>query len=422
VPDADCTRDIDAMAAAPDGTSPLPHYCEPLVLVEGLRTDGCSVPLADGTTRAWKDTFYNQCLVHDHCEAMPWTKMPLPMSSGLPDTYYYLKKCNDQLFSAMWPVNQLAANTWATALTAAGQNGGWIPDQNWADNHCTVFNWTALNGRLANDIGVGAAGTVDGSVWIISKEPEPGGYAIYRSIAGTWVKVPGAAMRIAVTSDGRAWIVNNNNDIFEYVGGSSVWKYYPGQKATDIGVGWDGSVWFIGAKPVAGGYGIYHPKKPLTRAWVPSDGWEAVGGGAVAIAVTADGRAWVVNANHDIFEWVNDRDGWKYHPEQKATDIGVGPGFLSGPTALPTGITTTDDLAKDAVWVIGEDPTPGGYEVYRMVGTNGSFMRVGGGATKISAGQWGSPACNDLAPTDPCHQYPLVGIVNSDGVVVLGNP
>ena len=188
-------------------------------------------------------------------------------------------------------------------------------------------------------------------------------------------------------------------------------------------MGGNGSLWVIGATPEPGGYGIYR------RTGTSGNLWSKVAGGAVAIAVTSDGRAWVINNNNDLFEWVSDTIGWQYYPGMKATDIGVG--------------------ADDSVWVIGTDG-----QIYRKVandgyvavqsvqndqvnglvdgypvgssdggrvhgfnpnGENKPFVRVGGAATRISGG--GCPV--RAISTDPCHNI-LVGIVNADGVIMLG--
>ena len=60
-------------------------------------------------------------------------------------------------------------------------------------------------------------------------------------------------MKIAVDSSGSPWVVNSYGNIFRRA--NNTWQAMPGL-AKDISVGNDGSVWVIGANPVAGGYGI----------------------------------------------------------------------------------------------------------------------------------------------------------------------
>ncbi len=63
--------------------------------------------------------------------------------------------------------------------------------------------WELLTGR-AKDVGVGGLG----DAWVIGTNPEAGGYGIYRYNGHTYRKIPGSAVRIAVGTDGNAWVVN----------------------------------------------------------------------------------------------------------------------------------------------------------------------------------------------------------------------
>jgi photosystem II stability/assembly factor-like uncharacterized protein/predicted RNA-binding protein with TRAM domain len=124
-----------------------------------------------------------------------------------------------------------------------------------------------------------------------------------------------------------------------------------------VSVGSDGAVWVIGTNPVPGGYGIYHRV---------GNGWNAVPGGAVTIAVDPAGNPWVTNSQHQIFHWT----GTAWTPVAGgATDISVG--------------------SNGAVWVIGTNPVPGGYGMYHRVG-NG-WTGVAGGAVTIAVDPAGNP-------------------------------
>ena len=116
--------------------------------------------------------------------------------------------------------------------------------------------------------------------------------------------------------------------------------------ATDIAVGANGSVWVVGTNPVAGGYGIYH--------W-NGNGWAAVAGGAVTIAVDPAGNPWVTNSAHHIYHHTS--AGWALYPGS-ATDIAVG--------------------ANGSVWVVGTNPVAGGYGIYQWNGKAGPQCRRGG--------------------------------------------
>jgi len=77
------------------------------------------------------------------------------------------------------------------------------------------------------------------------------------------------------------------------------------------------------------------------------------------IAVDPSGAPWVVNVNGNIYSRAS--GSWQLMPGL-AKDIGIG--------------------ADGSVWVIGTDPTPGGYGIYRWNGSD--WSRIDGGATDIS--------------------------------------
>jgi len=153
---------------------------------------------------------------------------------------------------------------------------------------------------------------------------------------------------------GRPWVVNSSGQIFQWMGDR--WKRVPGH-ARDIGVGADGSVWIISAKPVKGGYGIFQ--------W-ENGGWQQVPGGAVRIDVGPDGRPWVVNASDQIFQWTGRE--WMIMPG-RAKDIGIG--------------------SDGSAWVIGASLVKGGYDIYRW--EKGRWKQIPGGAVRIDVGPDGTP-------------------------------
>jgi hypothetical protein len=85
-------------------------------------------------------------------------------------------------------------------------------------------------------------------------------------------------------------------------------------------------VWVIGTNPVAGGYGIYR--------W-NGTGWSREPGGAVAIAVEADGAPLVINSAHQIYECAG--SGWLQRPGP-ARDIAAG----ADGSVCPAGTRFTD--------------------------------------------------------------------------------
>ncbi len=135
----------------------------------------------------------------------------------------------------------------------------------------------------------------------------------------SFVQVDGAATRVAVGPDHKAWVINEYSQIFRRELGSGgyyyYWKRMPGL-GTDVGVGKDGSVWLIGTEQTGAGYGIFHWNE---SHWT----WEAVDGAALRIAVGPDGTPWVVNSNNNIFRRPGGMSGrWEQLPGT-ARDIGV---------------------------------------------------------------------------------------------------
>ena len=123
-------------------------------------------------------------------------------------------------------------------------------------------------------------------------------------------------------------------------------------KATDVGMGADGTMWMLGADPVAGGFPIFR-----------HDGtsWKQMPGAAVRVAVDPKGAAWVVNAAHMIFRWSG--SDWQQMPGA-ATDVGAG--------------------ADGTVWVIGTDGA-----AWKWTGSD--WASAGGIVTAIAVGPDGKP-------------------------------
>ena len=129
------------------------------------------------------------------------------------------------------------------------------------------------------------------------------------------------------------------------------WQLLDG-RASDVGVGADGSVWIIGTNVVPGGFDIW--KRNAT-------GWTNIPGGAQRIAVDPHGNAWIVNSSQTIFHY--DGSKWVVVPGQ-ARDVGVG--------------------ANGTVWVIGNNAEGGGYDIYRSTNNGANWTKIPGSALRIS--------------------------------------
>lgn len=131
------------------------------------------------------------------------------------------------------------------------------------------------------------------------------------------------------------------------------WQLLDG-RASDVGVGADGSVWIIGTNVVPGGFDIWKRNAAGT-------GWTNIPGGAVRIAVDASGNAWIVNNSQTIFHY--DGTKWVVMPGA-ARDIAVG--------------------ANGTVWVIGNGAEAGGYDIYRSTNSGANWTKIPGSAMRIS--------------------------------------
>jgi len=189
------------------------------------------------------------------------------------------------------------------------------------------------------------------SVYLIGSNPVQGGFGIYRWSGRDWDTIPGGGSDITVDSDGTPWMVNAKHEIYRLDG--SRWNHIAGS-AMDIAA-CHGQVYVIGTDPVQGGYGIHR--------W-NGRGWTSIEGGGVRIAVGPEGMPWVVNSNNNIFQFSNGK--W-IEKTGSATDIGGG---------------------SNQIWVIGTNPLPGGYGIYRLKG--GRWDPVTGSGVRIDVDSRGA--------------------------------
>ncbi len=207
--------------------------------------------------------------------------------------------------------------------------------------------WSSVGGK-ANDIGVGANGTV----WKIGIKPQGNyGYDISKWTGNSWQTISGGAVRIDVDPQGNPWVVNKQGAIWKYA--NNQWKRIDGT-AKDIGIGANGTVWKIGTNPKGNyGYGVYK--------FVLPNSWQAISGGAERIDVDPQGNPWVVNRQGAIWRNINGQWGGV---SGRAKDIGIG--------------------GNGTVWKIGT--TPSGNYGYRISKWNGSNWAtpVDGAAAQIS--------------------------------------
>jgi hypothetical protein len=174
----------------------------------------------------------------------------------------------------------------------------------------------------------------------------------------------------AMNSFARAW---NGFTYYDFIAAqilypAHTWKYFPGL-ATDVAAasGPDRSLWIVGKTAVNGGFAI-HKFNYATNTFTQ------VSGGAVRIAVGADGMPWVVNNLGQIFKRVNNSQ-WQQLPGS-ALDIAIG--------------------ANGAVYIVSTTPAPGGYAI--KFWKDGQWKQMPGiGAVRITVTSNGDPWAIDNA-------------------------
>ena len=274
---------------------------------------------------------------------------------------------------------------------AVGGNGGIL---RWAANGNNEQQWnmfgvntprgfryrfqTRQNGEY---LGIGLSGSAvrwshsdDGSQWYEIQSAGNGWFYIregtrneYLSVGGNgglvrweYTGQPGQKFRFLPVSAGQPKaplnpgpLASNASTHYEQV------KEQPGQRlrATDIGVGADGSVWVIGSNG-----GSVHRFDRISGQFEQTPG----GAAGVRIAVQPDGIPWVVNSSGQIFRKQNNgtAGGWDLMPGI-AKDIGIG--------------------ADGSVWAIGSD-----FGIYKYTG-GPQWAKITGEAVRIAVDCNGDP-------------------------------
>ena len=180
--------------------------------------------------------------------------------------------------------------------------------------------WLPVPGH-ADDLAIGP----DGRVWIVDTTRTIGNIALWQDT--TWLPMQAegvSARRIAAGPGEKIWFVSTAGSVYYLQDG----RYFraPGT-LSDIAVGADGSVYALGADQQPGGRGVWR--------WTGAS-WNAMGKGAVDLAVDADGRVWIVD---------------------DAGRIATAPNGKSHFTDFP-GAAKAIAINKKHIWVLLPDGTP----------------------------------------------------------------
>jgi hypothetical protein len=222
----------------------------------------------------------------------------------------------------------------------------------------TPGNWTQLGSALANDISVGA----DGTVWITYTDR---GIGRWNASTSTWERTDGSAQQVSVSWDGVPWVVNRSTQIWRggpYVTPGNAVDFHTDWSdqshiAGDIGVGHENTRW------ISEGGRVYRANGPGS--------WEDMGlDGARNLDVDPQGMAWVAMEDRSIKVW--NGSGWQDIQTGGALDIGVGAD------------------GSGSVWIIGANPI-GSVWLYNP-SVDGHWINAQlQGATRVDVGTNGQP-------------------------------
>jgi Tectonin domain len=188
----------------------------------------------------------------------------------------------------------LQGNQWrkveggAVKIAVDGSGNPWIINDTQSIFQWVGQGWTRRPGK-ATDIAVGK----EGAVMCIGQKGNDGNGDIFEwGGQGGWTGVGGRAVHIAVDPQGFPWVVNVLDQVWRHNGRQFV--KMPGA-AVDIAIGANGAVWTVGTDRIG-------PDRRI-HVW-NGNGWNQVDGGARVIAVGPDGLPWVAQENGFIYQRV----------------------------------------------------------------------------------------------------------------------
>jgi len=296
--------------------------------------------------------------------------------------------------SGGWSVYELTNNnsTWLGPVGPAGTAGTQIAVDDsgtpWLINDLvgghaqgSLFKW---NG--SSFIQFGPTGTCARSVaidpsenpWVIacSQTQDPGGanFDIQHWNGSTWgPPLPREfGTQIATSPAGVPWVINSNNDIFEWNGSIFAGPFGPsGSKAQSIAIGPDGNPWVVGLSSgfdAAKGNDVFH--------WNGSS-WDGPFGAATQIAVSSEqipgspysfGTPWIVDKTFAVSELV--------YPaiSVSVTEWATGPEIFINGSGFPVGSAPNSNAISITYYGIPEAPGAHNGDIGpTAVGAGGTF-------------------------------------------------
>ena len=228
-----------------------------------------------------------------------------------------------------YPVYHLEKGAWnkkpgaGVQLAVSPQGTPWLIDINGNLSYWSGTAFVSIAAPCATWIGVGpnAYGLKHGDPWILGcfVQGSADGYPIYRLVGANWVQQPGAGVKIAVSPQGIAWVIDSLGGVNIAYGGNFVSA--PGPVcATSIAVGSSqtampsadvlGNVWITGCTADANGnYAVYQLQKGSTWAPIPDPSNQTTQNGSV----TQFGGVQLSVSPDLAVPWLYKADGSLYH-------------------------------------------------------------------------------------------------------------
>ncbi len=207
-------------------------------------------------------------------------------------------------------------------IAVSPQGVPWLVDSNGNLSYWTGSAFESFTAPCATWIAVGpnAFGLKHGDPWILGCSVQGGanGFPIYRLVGANWVQQPGAGVKIAVSPQGIAWVIDSLGRVNLEYGGTFIGAPVA-TCATSIAVGTAqtalptvnllGNVWITGCVADAhGNYAIYQLQGDATWAPIPDPSNQTVQNGSVTqfggvqLSVSPDlGVPWVYRADGTLY-------------------------------------------------------------------------------------------------------------------------
>jgi hypothetical protein len=225
----------------------------------------------------------------------------------------------------------------------------------------------------------GCARAIGGPDWVIGCDTTPGGdggvYQLRPTLgpqgAPLWfwrqTNPWDFARSISVSPENVPWVANSLGQIYRYNGAAFVWR--AGECAREVAAGPNETVWAIGCNQQASGdFDVYR---------LNSAGHTTISDAfATAIAVSPEGRPWVVNAAGGVYRW----NGSAFAPMPRLRPLAR---CFNGARAIAVG-------PNDQAFALGCAFTPqNGYQIFSWNGS--SWDLIPGLATGIAVDRFGKP-------------------------------